>query len=229
MGHPPGPLVVALDLGLHPGSAGSGARGSGRVVCRVAVLGLGSGPGSEAAVGDPVVLADADGRVPARGWELRSNGLWADQVCEEPGKRWSYGLEAFALAVDDPAELLGAGRGHRVPLGWELEFDATAEPAGLEPGSGLADGGYRQRGRVEGVVLVGHQRYEVDGEGVRLRHWGPPPVPDLSLDHPSGLVDWEPVALPGPFDVWWVAVTPDGVESTSSPLPRDRYRQHRWE
>ena len=48
-------------------------------------------------------------------------------MCEEPGRRWTYGLEAFALAVDDPAELLGRGYGHRVPLGWELEFEAPAD------------------------------------------------------------------------------------------------------
>jgi hypothetical protein len=82
-------------------------------------------------------------------WELRSSGLWVDLVTETPSVHWSYGLEAFALAIDRPDELLGRGYGHRTPLGWELEFES--DPARLDrPAPGVE----HQPGRVDGLLLT---------------------------------------------------------------------------
>ena len=56
--------------------------------------------------------------------ELRHSGLWADHVVETPNDHMSINLEAFALSVDDPAEVYRPEpRGERVPLGFELDFD----------------------------------------------------------------------------------------------------------
>ena len=72
---------------------------------------------------------------------IRAHGLWLSLVCETPGEHWSVGLEAFALAVDDPED----DRGDLVPLGLDLEWEAP--------------------GRVHGELLVGDAIVELDGPG----------------------------------------------------------------
>src|SRR6476620_11134448 len=74
-----------------------------------------------------VTVVEHDVAVPRapRGLEVRAQGLWADQNCEEPFVHWSYGLEAFALRVDRPEDAIGDGRGERVGLGYDLEWEAV--------------------------------------------------------------------------------------------------------
>jgi hypothetical protein len=58
--------------------------------------------------------------LPRRGsLDLRAEGLWLSLVEEEPG-RWTIGLEAFALSVDDPADEVGVP----TPLGLDLEWES---------------------------------------------------------------------------------------------------------
>jgi hypothetical protein len=52
------------------------------------------------------------------GLDVRGDGLWLSVIDEGDG-RWTFGLEAFALAVDDPTDELG----ERVPLGLDVEYD----------------------------------------------------------------------------------------------------------
>jgi hypothetical protein len=62
--------------------------------------------------------------LPRRGsLDLRGEGLWLSLVEEEPG-RWTIGLEAFALSVDDPADEIGVP----TPLGLDLEWEAGSVP-----------------------------------------------------------------------------------------------------
>lgn len=68
--------------------------------------------------------------------DLRGDGLWLSIIDERDG-RFTLGLEAFALAVDDPSE----ERGERVPLGFDIEFE---------------------HGRVYGEVLIGDERLDLD-------------------------------------------------------------------
>jgi len=97
-----------------------------------------------------VELDEPDAPQPRSGMEVRASGLWVDAVEEEPGERWTIGLEAFALAVEQP----GDTRGRRVPLGFDLEWERTG-PA--------ADG--RIPARVHGEVLVADEAIEVDSGG----------------------------------------------------------------
>ncbi|HEX2039216.1 MAG TPA: hypothetical protein VHF47_05725 [Acidimicrobiales bacterium] len=118
--------------------------------------------------GRPYLLVrDADVALPrsSASLELRAEGLWADHTCETPFDHWSYGLEAFGVALDDPDEALGAERGDRTPLGFDLDWEATAEPDG-------GDGAYAQPGIVHGEVLVGSERLAFDGLGWRRHEWG---------------------------------------------------------
>lgn len=110
-----------------------------------------------------VVVRDAEVPLPRSpaSFGIRTEGLWADMNCEAPFEHWSYGLEAFGIAVDDPSDT----RGHRIALGFDLEWEATAPVEGGE-------GSYRQSGRVHGEILVGHEAVAFDGAGVRRHQWG---------------------------------------------------------
>ena len=48
--------------------------------------------------------------------EIRADGLWADHIVETPFDHMTLGCEAFAISVDDPAEVYGDLRGDRVPV-----------------------------------------------------------------------------------------------------------------
>ncbi len=145
---------------------------------------------------DPVVISEDDIEMPERGWELRTSGLWADHTCETPMRHWSYGLEAFALAIEDPAELLGRGYGERTPLGWELDVESDDPP---EAGDGSS---YAQGGLLHGLVLLADGELEVEGQAVRTHQWesGPRVIPPWRDDGTG-----PPVGLPTPDGVWWVA------------------------
>jgi hypothetical protein len=106
---------------------------------------------------------------PRVGLELRASGIWADHVCEEPHRRWSLGLEAFALALDDPADLVTTGRGLPVPLGFDLEWETPGGPSQIES---AVDDGYLAEGVTHGEILVGDSTIVFDGIGHRLHRWG---------------------------------------------------------
>ncbi len=108
------------------------------------------------------------------GLEVRGNSLWADLICETPMVHWTFGLEAFAVRLDDPGDVYRGELGERVPLGFDLEWEALAPPfdhpgAEARPGRGH----FQHPGRVHGEVLVGSDVIEFDATGERDRFWGP--------------------------------------------------------
>lgn len=115
-----------------------------------------------------IAVIDTEVPMPDASLEIRTEGLWATHVCETPHDHWTIGLEAFGVGVDDPAELYGRQFGDRVPLGFDLEWEAagaideTSDPA--------VD--YQQPCRVTGEVLVGAEELDLDGHGWRERRWG---------------------------------------------------------
>ncbi|MEA2842930.1 MAG: hypothetical protein QOJ69_601 [Actinomycetota bacterium] len=120
--------------------------------------------------GSPAVLVrdhDVD-LPPERSLEVRASGLWADMTCETPLEHWTVGLEAFGVALDDPAEAFGAERGDPRALGLDLEWEATgvADPAWAR------SPGYAQPCVVHGEVLVGSRRIDFSGVGWRSHEWG---------------------------------------------------------
>ena len=159
-----GPMLLAAQVALHHGPNDGPHRPGPTASFQCAVLGMDE---------RPVVIAQDEIAVPARGWEFRASGLWVDFVCERPMEHWSYGLEAFALALDDPRELLGRGYGDRVPLGWEFEFVAerpgTTSP--VDPQARIGDG-YRQRGTAEGLLLSATGEWAFEGTATRHHLWG---------------------------------------------------------
>ena len=80
----------------------------------------------------------------------------------------SLGCEAFAVGVDDPAEVYGDLRGDRVPFGLDLEWET--DRGGLYPWIGTTR--YEVSCNVHGEILVGDETIEFDGIGQRDHSWG---------------------------------------------------------
>jgi hypothetical protein len=115
-----------------------------------------------------VTVIDHEVPIPAVGYDVRTEGLWAAHNVETPLDHWSLGCEAFAVGIDDPAEVYGADlRGDRVPFGFDLEWETEG---GVYPYPGVDR--YEVPCRVHGEVLVGQERIEVDGSGQRDHSWG---------------------------------------------------------
>ncbi|MGI8756394.1 MAG: DUF7065 domain-containing protein [Acidimicrobiales bacterium] len=115
-----------------------------------------------------VTVIDHEVPLPPKGsMEIRTEGLWADQTVETPLDHMTVGLEAFAVGVDDPAEVYGDLRGERVPLGLDLEWETDGETYAY-PGVTR----YEVPCRVHGEVLVGQERIEIEGWGQRDHSWG---------------------------------------------------------
>jgi hypothetical protein len=135
--------------------------------------------------GQPLVtIVETDIVLPRNGLELRAQGLWADHNCETPFRHWSYGLEAFALRLDEPDEALSGFRGERIGLGYDLEWEFGSQPPVRRP-----DGGYDHDGCVHGEVLVGADAFDLEGIGQRTHWWG------TGLPWGSHI---RPTGLPGP-------------------------------
>ncbi|MFN0093096.1 MAG: hypothetical protein ACKVWR_22900 [Acidimicrobiales bacterium] len=134
-----------------------------------------------------VTVVETDIAAPRAGFDWRAQGLWVEVVVEAPGRRWSVGLEAFALALDDPADALGACRGERIPLGYDLEWETEG---GLDHPLGAA----------HGEVLIGAAAYEVAGDGGARFTRGPfpPEAPAPSRSGRAGALGWSPARLPHP-------------------------------
>lgn len=121
-----------------------------------------------------VAVRDHDVALPRAGLEVRADGLWGEMVCETPLEHWSYGMEAFGLRFDDPAEAWAGELGDRMPVGLDLEWElvAPARPGPAPGPPGGCAGQVLQAGRVTGELLLGPARLAVDCPGWRARRWG---------------------------------------------------------
>lgn len=116
-----------------------------------------------------VTVIDHEVALPrGRSTEVRAEGLWADYTVETPGDHVTVGVEAFAVALDHPADSYGHMVGQRVPLGFDLEWETDG---GTYPYPGVSR--YEVPCRVHGEVLVGSESIEIDGWGQRDHSWGP--------------------------------------------------------
>jgi len=155
------------------------------------------------------VVAEIDIALPAERWEIRASGLWADHVCETALEHWSYGLEAFALEIEDPSELLGKGLGLRVPLGWELEFEAE-QVAGW-----LGSCCYQQVGELHGLILTVDGESAVEGPAVRTHWWGLGGPVELHVGRGHRPVQTR-VRLPSRRGIWQLAAGENGLRVSCS-------------
>jgi hypothetical protein len=114
-----------------------------------------------------VVVRDHDVPLPTQGLEVRTEGLWGELVCETPYEHWSIGMEAFGVALDDPADAYRGERGERVAVGLDLEWEERAPVYAYEMTTR-----YEQACRVTGEVLIGDESIDVDAVGERDHSWG---------------------------------------------------------
>lgn len=115
-----------------------------------------------------VTVLDHEVPLPRNGsLEIRTEGLWADHTVETALDHMSLGCEAFAVGVDDPAEVYGPLVGDRVPLGLDLEWETDG---GTYAYPGVTR--YEVPAMVHGEILVGSERIEFDGWGQRDHSWG---------------------------------------------------------
>jgi hypothetical protein len=125
----------------------------------------------------PLVVRDHEVGLPRQGLEVRADGLWGELWCESPFEHWTYGLEAFGVRLDDPADSLHGEIGERMPVGLDIEWEV--DPAATEPRPLRATDrvdGYEQFGIVHGEVLLGRSRFDLEGAARRSHTWG---VPEL--------------------------------------------------
>ena len=167
-GEAPGTGLV-FDLAVTDGPARRSAD------LRIAIVGLVDHDPACAVVLVETGIEPSSGR-----WEFRTSGLWAEVFDES--EHWSYGLEAFALEIDDPAELLGRGYGKRVALGWEL--DLIDRPTGS---------------RLEGLLLHGRDEHEISLPAELVIPAPTPRTTPLLSEDPGTAV-----ALPNSSDTLWV-------------------------
>ncbi len=100
-----------------------------------------------------LVVRDHEVLAPRQGLEIRADGLWAELTCETRLEHWTFGLEAFGVRLDSPDDALRPGGeiGERIAVGLDIEWEVG--PGG--PPAGI----------VHGEVLVGRERFEIDGSG----------------------------------------------------------------
>ena len=156
--------AAAPDLDLGVAVAVVRRPAEGQMSYRAAVLGR-SRP--------VVVIVEHELVAPRIGLEIRGSGLWADHVCESPHEHWSFTLESFALAIDQPTDLVDKGRGLPVPLGFDLGWETDRAPVGCATPH---DHGYLAAGTVHGEVLIADETLPLDGHGVRIHRWGVGPA-----------------------------------------------------
>lgn len=141
-----------------------------------------------ALVGDdrPLVsVVDHELRLPRPpGLDLRAEGLWTSLTCETPLEHWSIGLESFGVALEDPAEALLSGRGDRIALGLDLEWETLGPVTDASHPHG-----YHLACLVHGEVLVGAEVIAFEGWGGRSHVWGSGPGADGTWCATSGRLD----------------------------------------
>ncbi|MDZ7674303.1 MAG: hypothetical protein U5K30_04450 [Acidimicrobiales bacterium] len=150
-----------------------------------------------------VAVTDGDIPMPGSGLEIRTEGLWAMHICETAFDHWTIGLEAFAVGLDDPAEMYGRQFGDQVPLGFDLEWEAEQSADDV---SRARTAGYQQACKVTGEVLVGSEEIDLDGTGFRDHRWGVAPDWDARWLEVRGRLDGGP---------WFSAMVIDGDINTA--------------
>lgn len=114
-----------------------------------------------------VIVREHDIELPVRTLEVRASGLWADFICESPMEHWTVGVEAFGIALEDPADVFRGERGDPVAVGFDLEWEADG-PAREPDGAAR----YEQPCVVHGEILEGSSRTDFEGRGWRAHSWG---------------------------------------------------------
>jgi hypothetical protein len=129
----------------------------------------------------PVVVHDDEVPLPQRAGslEIRTEGLWAEHIVEQPFEQVTVGCEAFALRLDSADDLRqDPVVGERLPFGLDLEWETW--PPGTEPRYVIEEDGsgtrYELPCEVHGLVLVADEEISLETTGARAHGWGVQPA-----------------------------------------------------
>jgi hypothetical protein len=132
--------------------------------------------------GEPYLyVEELDGSGLREGLEIKPPQMWADHQCDVPFRQWSVGNEAHGVLLDDPAEAWRRAYGTPVPVTFDIEWYATADPQAI-------DGGYAQTGEIDANIELTEGIVSLRGPAHRVHVWGVPYLP-----RPLAM----PVAAPG--------------------------------
>jgi hypothetical protein len=123
-------------------------------------------------VGEPYLyIEELDGTELRSGLEIKPAQMWADHVCDVPFRQWSLGNEAHGVLLDDPTEAWRGAYGTVVPVTFDIEWYAAADP--------IAEShrGYRQVGEVDVQIELTSGLFTFTGTGERVHVWGVPYMP----------------------------------------------------
>lgn len=99
--------------------------------------------------------------------EVRAPGLWTDIGIQTALEHLTVDIEAFAVELEDPADVFAGAYGIRTALGCELEWETDADIVADAARS------YQVPCVVHGELLIDELTVEVDGWGWRSHQWGP--------------------------------------------------------
>jgi hypothetical protein len=119
-------------------------------------------------VGEPLLHVSDLGGPPLRSVDhliVKSEGLWAEHICEDPFTQWTIANETYAVALDDPDDVFGRPYGTPTPIAFDLEWYATGDATSV-----LA--GYQQTGTVEASIEVPGGPITGEFMAIRSHRWG---------------------------------------------------------
>jgi hypothetical protein len=121
--------------------------------------------------GEPYLyVEELDGIGLRRGLEIKPPEMWADHQCDVPMRQWSVGNEAHGVLLDDPTEAWRRGYGTVVPVTFDIEWYATADPTPIPHG-------YEQHGEIDAHVELTDGILAIRGAASRAHVWGTPYLP----------------------------------------------------
>jgi hypothetical protein len=132
--------------------------------------------------GEPYLyVEELDGTGLRQGLDIKPPEMWAGHECDVPFRQWSLGNEAHGVLLDDPTEAWRRAHGTPVPVTFDVEWYAAADPGPVDPPGAISssDGrrGYRQEGEVDVRIELTEGVLAFTGPGERVHVWGAPYLP----------------------------------------------------
>lgn len=117
-------------------------------------------------------IEELDGHDLRAGLEIKPPEMWADHHCDQPFQQWSVGNEAHGVLLDEPTDAWVRAYGLPVPVTFDIEWYANAEPTPM----GVL--GYQQTGEVDCQIELTDGVLAFTGPATRVHVWGAPYMPN---------------------------------------------------
>ena len=115
-------------------------------------------------------IEEIDGEGLRGGLEIKPPQLWADHICDAPMRQWSLVNETYGVLIDEPADVWTRPYGTLVPVTFDIEWHASADPVVIAHG-------YEQVGEFDAEVELTEGVLQLSGPARRVHVWGVPYIP----------------------------------------------------